>query len=129
MADDDFVVRVRDQSVEFRVRKIESQNNDYCIVASETVIFCDPEPLKREQPDINRYDHIGGAGHQLSLIRDTIEIPLKHPIIYHNVGAKLPHGVLLYGPSGTGKTLLAHAVGSQPGVFFFQINGPFSHRI
>merc|ERR1719320_370136 len=53
-----------------------------------------------------------------------IELPLRHPQIFKNLGVKPPKGVLLHGPPGTGKTLLAKAVANETGAFFFIINGP-----
>merc|ERR1719336_3428585 len=53
-----------------------------------------------------------------------IELPLRHPQIFKNLGVKPPKGVLLHGPPGTGKTLMAKAVANETGAFFFLINGP-----
>jgi transitional endoplasmic reticulum ATPase len=53
-----------------------------------------------------------------------IELPLRHPVIYNHLGVKPPRGVLLYGPPGCGKTLIARAVANETGAFFFLINGP-----
>merc|ERR1719213_922713 len=53
-----------------------------------------------------------------------IELPLRHPKIFENLGVKPPKGVLLHGPPGSGKTLIARAVANETGAFFFLINGP-----
>lgn len=53
-----------------------------------------------------------------------IELPLWHPTLFKTLGVKPPRGVLLYGPPGSGKTLIARAVANETGAYFFLINGP-----
>merc|ERR1719249_108100 len=114
------------RAVEFKV--IETGPSPYCIVAPDTVIHCEGDPIKREEEEdaLNAvgYDDIGGAGKALIMMREMIELPLRHPAIFRNLGVKPPRGVLLYGPPGTGKTLMAKAVANETGAFFFLINGP-----
>ena len=56
----------------------------------------------------------------MALIREMIELPLRHPSLFKTLGIKPPKGVLLYGPPGSGKTLIAN----ETGAFFFLLNGP-----
>merc|ERR1712196_736573 len=70
------------------------------------------------------YDDIGGVRKQMAQIREMIELPLRHPTLFKTLGVKPPRGVLLYGPPGSGKTLIARAVANETGAFFFLINGP-----
>ena len=70
------------------------------------------------------YDDIGGVRRQLGQIREMIELPLRHPLLFKTLGIKPPRGVLLFGPPGSGKTLIARAVANETGAFFFLINGP-----
>jgi len=127
---DYFLVRGGFRPVEFKVIEVEVKeepDEDVCIVAPETLIHCDGDPIKREDEenmDEVGYDDIGGAGKALMMMREMIELPLRHPAIFRNLGVKPPRGVLLYGPPGTGKTLLAKAVANETGAFFFLINGP-----
>jgi len=127
---DCFLVRGGFRPVEFKVMEVEVKDDpdeDVCIVAPETVIHCDGDPISREDEeaaDEVGYDDIGGVGKALIMMREMIELPLRHPQIFRNLGVKPPKGVLLHGPPGTGKTLLAKAVANETGAFFFLINGP-----
>jgi len=70
------------------------------------------------------YEDIGGLKEQIQKLRDMIELPMRHPEIFHALGIEPPKGVLLYGPPGTGKTLLAKAVANESGANFHYIAGP-----
>jgi len=127
--DDCFLVRSGFRPVEFKVIAVEVQDaaDEVCIVSPDTIVHCDGEPIKREDEesaDDVGYDDLGGVGKALLMMREMIELPLRHPKIFENLGVKPPKGVLLHGPPGTGKTLLARAVANETGAFFFIINGP-----
>jgi hypothetical protein len=62
-----------------------------------------------ERPAI-RYSDLGGVEHCLQDVRELIEYPLRHPEIYAHLGVEPPRGILLHGPPGTGKTMLANAI-------------------
>lgn len=120
-----FLVRSAMHPVEFKV--VETDPNPYCIVAPDTVIHCEGDPIRREDEeklDEVGYDDIGGCRRQMAQIREMIELPLRHPTLFKTLGVKPPRGVLLYGPPGSGKTLIARAVANETGAFFFLINGP-----
>jgi len=124
---DTFIVRGGFRPVEFKIMEIDPTEEEYCIVAPETVIHCDGDPVKREDEeklDEVGYDDLGGVGKALGLMREMIELPLRHPQLFKNLGIKPPKGVLMHGPPGTGKTLMARAVANETGAFFFIINGP-----
>jgi len=70
------------------------------------------------------FESIGGLQKQVALVREMIELPVKHPEMFTNYGIQPPRGVLLHGPSGTGKTLIAQAVAGESGAHFICINGP-----
>ena len=91
------------------------------------MIFDEGEPIKREDEeklDGVGYDDIGGCRKQMALIREMIELPLRHPSLFKTLGIKPPRGVLLFGPPGSGKTLIARAIANETGAFFFLLNGP-----
>jgi transitional endoplasmic reticulum ATPase len=70
------------------------------------------------------YEDIGGLGDAKEKVREMIELPMKHPELFKRLGIDPPKGVLLHGPPGCGKTLLAKAVASESGANFVTINGP-----
>ncbi|GFE54024.1 cell division cycle 48 protein [Babesia ovis] len=120
-----FLVRGAFKAVEFKV--VEVDPGDYCIVAPDTIIYHEGDPIKRDEEeklDDVGYDDIGGCRRQMAQIREMIELPLRHPGLFKTLGVKPPRGVLLYGPPGSGKTLIARAVANETGAFFFLINGP-----
>ena len=70
------------------------------------------------------YDDVGGLTDEIQRIREMVELPLKHPELFHRLNIDPPKGVLFYGPSGTGKTLMAKAVSQESHANFITINGP-----
>ena len=70
------------------------------------------------------YEDIGGLGKELQRVREMIELPLKYPQIFERLGIDPPKGVLLHGPPGCGKTLIARAVANETAAYFTHITGP-----
>ncbi len=73
-----------------------------------------------EKPDAT-YDDIGGLESQIMEIKETVELPLKHPEVFEEIGIDPPKGILLQGPPGTGKTLLAKAVANETDATFIKL--------
>ncbi len=81
-----------------------------------------PDPPPTEKP---KYDQaIGGLGERMDRIRELVELPLQKPEVFERLGIKPPTGVLLHGPPGCGKTLIARTLAKSAGVGFFSISGP-----
>lgn len=70
------------------------------------------------------YEDIGGVGKEIQRVREMIELPLKYPQVFERLGIEPPKGVLLHGPPGCGKTLLARAVANETDAYFAHISGP-----
>jgi len=135
---DTFLARGGMRAVEFKVLSVEVEGGGkeeggeegeakYCIVGDETEVEISEEALSREDDerlDELGYDDIGGCKKQLAMIRELVELPLRHPQLFRSVGIPPPRGVLLYGPPGSGKTMIAKAVAAETNAYFFTINGP-----
>jgi transitional endoplasmic reticulum ATPase len=76
-----------------------------------------------ERPNV-KWEDIGGLDNIKQELKEAVELPLKHPEIFDEVGIRPMRGVLLYGPPGTGKTMLAKAVANESEANFIAINGP-----
>ena len=76
-----------------------------------------------ESPSV-AYEDIGGLDEELDKVREMIELPMRHPELFQQLGIEPPKGVLLHGPPGTGKTLMAKAVANEIDAYFTNISGP-----
>ncbi|HIH14845.1 MAG: transitional endoplasmic reticulum ATPase [archaeon GW2011_AR17] len=81
------------------------------------------EVLEEKVPYIT-YEDIGGLTDEIEKVREMVELPLKHPELFERLGIEPPKGILLHGPPGCGKTLLAKAVANESDATFLLINGP-----
>jgi transitional endoplasmic reticulum ATPase len=70
------------------------------------------------------YEDVGGAGSQIQRIREMIELPLRFPEVFQRLGIDPPKGVLMFGPPGCGKTLIARTIAFETDAKFFTISGP-----
>ena len=70
------------------------------------------------------YEDIGGLRREVQRVREIVELPLRFPEVFARLGIDAPKGIMLLGPPGCGKTLIARAVAHETNVHFFSINGP-----
>ena len=120
---DNIVIGVLGQPLQFLV--VNTQPTGIVMVNPSTTISLQEKPVKQlEAVPTVTYEDIGGLGHAIQKIREMVELPLKHPEVFKRLGIEPPKGVLLYGPPGCGKTLLAKAVANESNAYFININGP-----
>jgi len=76
-----------------------------------------------ENPDV-KWTDVGGLSDTKQELQEAVEWPMKYPTLYDKLGHKMPHGILLHGASGTGKTMLAKAVATESEANFVSVRGP-----
>jgi len=120
---DTLLIMMLGHSVPFLV--VNSRPNGIVKISPSTEITIMSEPVpEMEMPSRTTYEDIGGLDDAILRIREMVELPLKHPEIFQRLGIDPPKGVLLHGPPGGGKTLLARAVANESDANFYSINGP-----
>jgi transitional endoplasmic reticulum ATPase len=107
--------------------KVESVTPRGAVVINPTtqlVIGKASAPSSNAAAGSTSYEDIGGLKHQMHRIREMIELPLRYPEVFERLGISAPKGVLLHGPPGCGKTLIARSIAHETEANFFSVSGP-----
>lgn len=98
------------------------------IIAPDTqVTIQPPAPPSTDTPAAGAFSHyedIGGLDDELQQIREMVELPMRFPQVFQHLGITPPRGILLHGPPGSGKTLIARTLANESNAHFYVINGP-----
>ncbi|MET1127980.1 MAG: AAA family ATPase, partial [Thermoproteota archaeon] len=119
---DTVLIPVLNQSIPFTV--IITRPSGVVVVTSDTNIILLEKPVEHARIPRVTYEDIGGMKDIIQKVRELVELPLKHPEVFKRLGIEPPKGILLYGPPGVGKTLLAKAIANETNAYFIAINGP-----
>ena len=118
---DEISVMILGNAMDFKISKISPKG----VVRIERVTAL---TILSEKSDDKKfritYEEVGGLRSEIKVMREIVELPLRHPELFTRLGIEPHSGVLLYGPPGCGKTLLAKVLASESDANMFSINGP-----
>jgi transitional endoplasmic reticulum ATPase len=120
---DTTLVMMLGHAIPFTVSKTRPHGIIKVTAETRLTILNEPAPEGKGLPRTN-YEDIGGLQTEIQRVREMVELPLRHPELFQRLGIEPPKGVLLHGPPGCGKTLLARAVANESEANFYSINGP-----
>jgi transitional endoplasmic reticulum ATPase len=120
---DTTLVMMLGHSIPFTVTKTRPHGIIKVTAETKLIILNEPAPEGKGLPHTT-YEDVGGLHEEIQRVREMVELPLRHPELFQRLGIDPPKGVLLHGPPGCGKTLLARAVANESEANFFSINGP-----
>ncbi|MGQ9624072.1 MAG: CDC48 family AAA ATPase [Candidatus Bathycorpusculaceae bacterium] len=120
---DTTLVMMLGHAIPFTVTKTRPHGIVKVTAETRLTILNEPAPEGKGLPRTT-YEDIGGLHEEIQRVREMVELPLRHPELFQRLGIEPPKGVLLHGPPGCGKTLLARAVANESEANFFSINGP-----
>jgi transitional endoplasmic reticulum ATPase len=120
---DTTLVMMLGHAIPFTVTKTRPHGIVKVTAETKLTILNEPAPEGKGLPRTT-YEDVGGLHDEIQRVREMVELPLRHPELFQRLGIEPPKGVLLHGPPGCGKTLLARAVANESEATFFSINGP-----
>jgi transitional endoplasmic reticulum ATPase len=120
---DTTLVMMLGHAIPFTVTKTRPHGIVKITAETKLTILNEPAPEGKGLPRTT-YEDVGGLHEEIQRVREMVELPLRHPELFQRLGIEPPKGVLLHGPPGCGKTLLARAVANESEANFFSINGP-----
>jgi len=120
---DTTLVMMLGHAIPFTVTKTRPHGIVKVTAETRLTILNEPAPEAKGLPRTT-YEDIGGLHEEIQRVREMVELPLRHPELFQRLGIEPPKGVLLHGPPGCGKTLLARAVANESEANFYSINGP-----
>jgi transitional endoplasmic reticulum ATPase len=118
---DEISVMILGNSMDFKITKISPKL--FVKIDRSTNLTISTEPSVDRKLRVT-YEEVGGLGHEVKAMREIVELPLKHPELFTRLGVEPHSGILLYGPPGCGKTLIAKVLASESEANMFLINGP-----
>ncbi|PXF28226.1 MAG: AAA family ATPase [Thaumarchaeota archaeon] len=118
---DEISVMILGNSMDFKISKISPKRVVKIDRLSNLKILSETATDKKNRIT---YEEIGGLGVEITAMREIVELPLRHPELFARLGVEPHSGVLLYGPPGCGKTLLAKVIASESDANMYLINGP-----
>jgi transitional endoplasmic reticulum ATPase len=123
---DDFIFISLGISREINFKVISMRPNAVCIIKQDTILNISEKVTDDVETGVGyiTYEDVGGLDREIQRVREMVELPLRHPSLFKRLGIDPPKGVLLRGPPGCGKTLLAKAVANESEAHFISINGP-----
>ncbi len=123
---DDYIFISIGISREITFKVISMRPNGVCVIKQDTVLNISDKITEEAERGLTyiTYEDVGGLDKEIQRVREMVELPLRHPSLFKRLGIDPPKGVLLRGPPGCGKTLLARAVANESEAHFISINGP-----
>ncbi len=118
---DEISVMILGNSMDFKIHKISPKAVAKIDRATSLTILTETSIDKKIRVT---YEEIGGLQTQTKRMREIVELPLKHPEVFSRLNIEPHSGILLYGPPGCGKTLIAKVLASESEANFYSINGP-----